>query len=230
MASTEYQAATVARCWNETHAMFRLKLEAGALARLHVRPGQHVQIRAASGEVSYFALANAPGEPHFELLVKRGGAVADELARLEVGMGVEVSAPGGKGFPIENHAGMDLLLFAAGSGIAPIRSVVAYVLADRARFGRVQLYYGQRDPAEFAFTRDYEKWAMAGIEIHRVISGRRDSDFPMARTHVQDAVLKNPPDVSNAVAYVTGMKEMVEQVTEVLQSLGMRSERVFLNY
>lgn len=230
MTSTEYQPAAVARCWNETHAMFRLRLEAGGLARLHLRPGQYIQVRTASGGVSYFALANPPGDTHFELLIKRGSPVADELARLEVGMMLDVSSPGGRGFPIEDHAGMDLLLFAAGSGIAPIRSVITYVLADRSRFGRITLYYGHRDPAEFAYTRDYEKWAMGEVEINRVISGRRDSDFPMARQHVQDAVMVNPPEVSNAVAYLCGMKEMIQQVTETLQGLGMKSDRVFLNY
>lgn len=71
---------------------------------------------------------------------------------------------------------------------------------------------------------------MGEVEINRVISGRRDSDFPMARQHVQDAVMVNPPEVSNAVAYLCGMKEMIQQVTETLQGLGMKSDRVFLNY
>jgi NAD(P)H-flavin reductase len=69
------------------------------VAASHRRPGQYVKIRAG-GKTSFFALANAPGGDRGELLVKRGGATGDALARLSPGAAVELSEAEGPGFPV----------------------------------------------------------------------------------------------------------------------------------
>jgi sulfhydrogenase subunit gamma (sulfur reductase) len=222
------QRARVVRAWDETPEMRALVLAAPALAPLHLRPGQYV--RAVSGGVEgFFALANAPGEAELQLLVKRGAAMPDRVAALGVGDELELFAPSGAGFPLETHRGQDLLLFAAGSGIAPIRSVIRQLLAQRTAFGRVRLYYGHRRADDFAYLAEHGAWLQGGVDIVQVTSAT-DASWPGARGWVQDVLRRDPPHLAAAVAYLAGMTPMIEGVTRTLEELGLERERIFLNY
>src|SRR4051794_35495243 len=109
---------------DETPTLRALILDGNDAAAAHVQPGQVVKVRNAKGE-GYFALANAPGSNQLELLVRGGGTVGDELIiQGDAGATVEATAPFGRGFPVTEGSGRDLLLFAAGSGISPMRSLV----------------------------------------------------------------------------------------------------------
>jgi NAD(P)H-flavin reductase len=224
----EFHPAAIERAWDETRELRGLVLEVPVeVRRTHTLPGQFLKLRAGDKE-GFFALASAPGS-RVELLVKRGGAVGDAVAALAHGAAVEASAVQGKGYPVEQSAGRDLLLFAAGSGITPIRAAIDHVRAARDKFGKVILFYGQRHPDDFAYRAEHEAWRGSGIELIPVLSGS-DEKWQGARGHVQDALLARKPEIERATAFLCGMKGMVAGVTEALGSLGMGREQIFLNY
>src|SRR5688500_12684829 len=103
--------AAVGRAWDEPPSLRGLVLDAPDAAARHERAGQYVKVSAGTPEEgTYFALANAPGS-QLELLVKRGGGRSQALAVLESGAEVSVGEPTGRGFPIEEHRGANVLLF-----------------------------------------------------------------------------------------------------------------------
>src|SRR5512136_1764840 len=159
-----FEAVPVLAAWDETPSLRALRLGLGPLARSHSLPGQVVKVHAPSGE-AYFALASAPSaDGAAELLVKRGGRIADEIVAAGIpGARIGITAPFGKGFPVAVAEGRDVLLFAAGSGIAPIRALLQHVMAHRNRFARVTLFYGQRRGADFAYRAEQLDWERHGI-------------------------------------------------------------------
>jgi NAD(P)H-flavin reductase len=213
----------------ETAAMhlFQLGLPAEVAAG-YTTPGQFVKARAGAAE-GFFALASAPDHGHAEILVKRGGAVADALCELGSGDEIEVSAPIGKGFPVSEARGRGVILCGAGSGIAPLRAVVQHVVARRDEFGPVTLFHGQRASEDFAFAREHEAWASARISVVTVCSRPLDG-YAGLTGYVQDALAHVRPDTRDAVAFLTGMKGMILAVTEQLVGLGMPRERIYLNH
>ena len=132
-------SASVLAASDETTSLrtVRLSLSRDA-ARAHERPGQVVKLHVPGGD-AYFAVASAPSaDGTLDLLLKRGGKVSDAAIVAAVpGATLQVTPPFGKGFPVAEAHGQHVLLFAAGSGIAPIRSVVQHVLAHRDAFDRV---------------------------------------------------------------------------------------------
>ena len=216
--------ARVERAWDETPGLRGLVLDSQA-GPAHVAPGQYVKITTGTGE-GFYALANAPGEPA-ELLVKRGSSVADALAALEMGEEVSMSPAQGKGYPLAAHEGRDIWLFAAGSGIAPIRATVRAILAERSRYGDVRLYHGSRTAEEFAYAGEHARWRAGGIDIFCVVSAA-GAAWTGSIGRVQD-LLRTPPS-PHSVAYVCGMKGMISQVSETLCGLGVAKDRIFLNY
>ena len=231
--ATPYEAVPVLAAWDETPTLRALRIGLGPLAASHGLPGQVVKLRAPSGE-AYFALASAPSaDATADLLVKRGGKIADEIVRSAApGTRIESSAPFGKGFPIAQAEGRDLLLFAAGSGIAPIRSLLQHVLAHRNRFRRATLFYGQRRGDDFAYRAEHLDWERHGVRVVLCPSSA-DEAWPGVRGRVQEvarALALGGSDPSGTEAYVCGMTAMVNDVKGTLQDAGVPPDRVHLNF
>ena len=76
-----------------------------------------------------------------------------------VGGTVWVRGPFGRGFPVEKFRGKDMLFAPGGLGLAPLRSLINQVLDERAKFGRVIILYGARNPSELLFKNELAEWA-----------------------------------------------------------------------
>jgi NAD(P)H-flavin reductase len=230
----ETHAVPVLLSWDETPAFRGIRLALPpVLARGHALPGQLVKARTAAGE-GYFALASAPAPSgHAELLVKRGGRIADAvIASALPGGRLELTAPFGDGFPVEEASGRDVLLFAAGSGIAPVRAVVQWIMAHRDEVGRVTLFYGQRHGAEFAYRDEHLAWERHGVRVILCPSGEEDAWKGMrGRVHeVAHALALGGIVPGDAIAFVAGMTAMVDDVRRTLRDEGVPPARVHVNF
>ena len=231
---SQHAQVPVLAAWDETPAFRGLRVELPPpLSSAHVLPGQIVKIRTEPGE-GFFALASAPDQAGpVDLLVKRGGRVADAvIARAEPGARLELTPPFGKGFPVDAAEGEDVLLFAAGSAIAPIRALVQHLIRRRDRFGRVTLFYGQRHGAEFAYLGEHMAWERRGVRVV-LCPSRADDAWQGLRGRVQQVARSlafGGAAPGNAVAFVSGMTAMVEDVRHTLAQAGIPPERVHANF
>jgi NAD(P)H-flavin reductase len=231
---TAHHAMTVTGAWDETSTLRALRLQLPtAVAPAHQRPGQVVKVKVAPGE-GYFALATAPAaDGQVELLVKRGGPVGDAVvSAAQPGAALEVTAPFGRGFPLESALGRDVLLFAAGSGMAPVRSLVQALLARRDEVDRVVLFYGQRRGAEFAYRSEHLGWERHGVRVVLCPSAEDDT-WPGVRGRVQEAARAldwGGARPALASAFVCGMSPMVNEVRAALALAGAPLEHVHVNF
>jgi NAD(P)H-flavin reductase len=229
---TSYASARVVESWDETQTLRALRLDLGhERGSVYAVPGQVVKVRTPAGE-GYFALASPPpSDGTIELLVKRGGAAADHLIAAQPGSALEVSAPFGKGFPVAEAKDRDVLVFAVGSGIAPVRALVRHLTASK-NGTKLALFYGQRDSADFAYTREHGGWRDAGV-ILALCASKPTDGWSGARGWVQDVAAQGNfagVDLSRAIAFLCGHKAMVSGVRETLERAGVPKERTFLNY
>jgi sulfhydrogenase subunit gamma (sulfur reductase) len=234
LAAIPHAPVRVVEAWDETPGMRSVRLEMPpAFAGAHERPGQVVKVATPAGE-GFFALASAPAtEPRADLLLKRGGPVADAAIELAAGGALlDVSAPFGKGFPWEHARGRDVLLFAAGSGIAPVRALVQHLCASRDAFQRVTLFYGQRHGSEFAYVAEHLDWERHGVRIV-LCPSQEDDAWPGVRGRVQEvarSLALGGAEPGKTVAFVCGMTAMVAEVKATLASAGVPPHRVHLNF
>lgn len=228
-----YRSLRVADAWDETEALRGVRLDFGEFAREHTRPGQIVRLHAPGHKPGLFALGNAPrADGTGELLLKRGTPLSDAVIdAAQPGAVVQATAPFGDGFPVDQARGRDVLLFAAGSGITPVRALLQWILAHRAAHGRVALYYGQRSDRDFAYVREHEDWQRAGV--HLVLCASQASPTWLgARGYVQTVARElrlHEISTDNAVAFLCGMKSMVDGARVELVHFGLPPERTFLN-
>ena len=78
---------------------------------------------------------------------------------------------------------MQVLLFAVGSGISPIRSVMeSKVLKDK----KVTLYYGSQTPDKMAYKERIDEWKKSGVEVVCVVSKPDGTGWEGATGYVQE--------------------------------------------
>lgn len=228
--SAPFFPARLAAARIETPYLRYLRLEVPPAVYAGYRiPGQFLEVRLPGEEAgAYFAIANRPDADGLELLVKRGEGPADLLFELPVGSEVEVSEAMGPGFPLEQARGKDVLLFATGSGFAPIRAMLQAIRRERDAYGAVHLFFGVRTEVDVPFRQELDALAAQGIELHLTIS-RLPEPTPGHGRYVQERFRNVLPPVADAVAYLCGIEGMVRGVTETLLDAGMPPPRVHVN-
>jgi NAD(P)H-flavin reductase len=210
------------------HVLFRLDASAWSGAGEQKAPGHYAMVALSAGaDPKPMALASKPGAQTLELVVRvhSDEHLAETLA-LEGPM--KVSAPMGKGFPLDRARGRPLWLFAAGSAIGAIRPVVESIFDDREAFGPVHLLYGARGAADLCFTDRFEAWRAAGIEVTPVVSEPEAWDG--ATGYVQDQLPETLERAGEAIAFICGMPPMEEAVIQALGSRGLEEDRIFRNW
>ncbi len=228
---SDWHLARVVSSRPDGHGLFQLSIDVlgTPIAEGHRSPGQYVKLKLEGVGEGFFAIASAPGDGHhFEFLIKSGSPLADALRALAPGAAVQLSAPGGKGFPLEKARGKDVLLFATGSGISALRPVIELIRRERPAFRNVTLFFGVRTPDAFGFASEHAQWEKAGIRLVRTVSQPGLSGWDGLTGYVQSHLEEAP--LHDAIAFLVGQKAMVQAVTDALVQRGMPRENVFLNF
>ena len=82
---------------------------------------------------------------------RKVGDVTNAVHQLKAGDKLGIRGPYGYGFPVKDLKGQDILIIAGGIGLAPLRSVVRYILANRSDYGNFTILHGARTPADRLF-------------------------------------------------------------------------------
>jgi NAD(P)H-flavin reductase len=228
----DWHPTTVATVLPAAEGLTELILDIGGtpLVGAHRTPGQYVRLALPELGEGLFAIASAP-EPfgtRWEFLLKGGSPLADALILLEPGAVVRSRRPEGRGFPLPLGRGRDLLLFATGSGISPIRSVIESIRAERSAYGKVTLYFGARTPQAFAYEDELHHWEAADIRVVRTVSQPGASGWQGLTGYVQECLTEEP--MEEAVVFVCGQSGMVQGVIDALRTRGVPREAIHLNY
>jgi sulfite reductase subunit B len=139
--------------------VFTIELPVGM--SLGHRPGQFVEVSVLGVGEAPISISSSPSRSNgsFELCVRKVGDVTSALHKLEAGSKIGVRGPFGHGFPVEKFRGKDILFAPGGLGLAPLRSLINEVLDERAKYGRVIILYGARNPSELLFKEELETWS-----------------------------------------------------------------------
>lgn len=206
-----------------------LHLENADLEKTYQVPGQYIRVHLQGRKAGIFALSSPPFDSPWTLLVKKNSTLADELHQLPIKSSIFVSSAEGSGFPMVHLEKKNILFFAAGSGIAPIRAALWHFFKERNQYGNFTLYYGVRNSNDFAYKREFKTWQKNGVKIILAISNEKELSWEGSRGYVQN-LIPSDLDISNTKILACGMKGMIEGVTQKLFHLGLPKKFVLTNY
>lgn len=139
----------------ESHLVKSLKLNVDE----EFKPGQFFQVSLlGAGEVP-ISVSSSPTEKNFiELTVRNTGRVTGAIHNLDKNDFIGLRGPYGNSFPIEDMANRNLIFVAGGIGLAPLRSLIRYVLDNRSSYRHIYLLYGAKSRDEMIYKDELKRW------------------------------------------------------------------------
>ena len=213
---------------------FRINAPEGGKLFEHL-PGQCAMICAPGVSEGMFSITSSPTNKEYqEFSIKRCGMLTDYLHSLEVGDEVTVRGPYGNNFPVDTVLkGKDLVFIAGGIGLAPLRSVINYVIDNRADYGKVDIVYGSRSADDLVGLDEIQNvWMKTeGINVHLTIDREQegwDGHVGFVPTYLKELGDAGTVELGvNTISLVCGPPIMIKFVLAALKDMGASKDKIY---
>jgi NAD(P)H-flavin reductase len=135
--------------------------------RYHFAPGQFNMLYLPGYGEAAISMSSDPEAPDRLVghTIRRVGNVTKATEYLKVGDTVGLRGPFGSAWPLETIQGMDVVIACGGIGLPPLRGALYHIINNRDKYGKVTLVYGARTPKDLLYTKEYESWKKANIDV-----------------------------------------------------------------
>lgn len=215
---------------HDTHdvATFRVTCPDGSLP-FKWMPGQCAMISLPGIGEALFSITSSPTNTEYmEFSVKRCGIVTDALHLVSPGQQIAIRGPYGNHFPVEDALkGKDLVFIAGGIGLAPLRSVINYMLDNRADYGEIDIVYGVRSSKDFVHCQELmERWPnLERTNVHTTID-RAEPEWN-GRVGFVPQLVKDLNFSPDKTVLVCGPPIMIKFVLAALLEMGFDKKQVY---
>jgi ferredoxin-NADP reductase len=178
-----------------------------------------------------YSIASPPnGSNRFAFCLNRvvDGFMSNFLCDLEPGAEVPFQGPFGNF--ILRPPMRDTLFIATGTGIAPFRSMLHWVLADGSRHQgrRLTLLFGSRTEKDIYYHGEFLKLAAEHPNFHYLPTlSRGSADWQGLRGYVQEHVPGIVGRRMDMHAYICGLQKMITANRQLLKGLGWDRKSIF---
>lgn len=194
-------------------------------------PGQFIMVSLLGiGEVPISICSSPVRRDSFDLCVRAVGKVTRSLHKLKAGNEIGIRGPYGKGFPIRILEGNDMLIIAGGLGIAPLRSLITYVLDNRRDFGKVHILFGCKEPKDMLFSDELEHWNKRTDLHYACTVDRADPDWAGNVGVITTLIPGVDIEPSRTFAAVVGPPVMYNFVIKELLAKGIPEQQILLSF
>lgn len=211
----------------EHEKLFSMRLSDGK--RLDHLPGQFVEVSISGIGEAPISISSAPSEDNtFELCVRNAGDLTASLHTLKEGDKVGIRGPFGRGFPLDELKGNNIVFIAGGIGMVPLRSLISYAISRRDDYKNITILYGAKSDQELFFREEIAAWGTNNVKIILTI------DKPSPRWNGKVGVVTTLfPEVdfdsSNTYAVVVGPPIMYKFVILGLGNRKISANRIILS-
>jgi ferredoxin-NADP reductase len=205
-----------------------IELEVSGVTRFGFVPGQwlSVKVNTPDGEemTRAYSIASPPSENgHFAFCLNRvqDGFMSNYLCDLEAGAEIMFQGPFGD-FTLRPPL-RDTVFIATGTGIAPFRSMLHWLLAEKERHHdrRFWLLFGARHQQDIYYREEFENLAASHDNFHFLPTlSRANDDWKGLRGYVQQHLGEIVGMRSDMHAYICGLDKMVKANRDLLKTLG----------
>lgn len=222
-----YRVETVRRELSDT---VTLELAPVAGTRPAFEPGQFNMIYAFGvGEIAISISGNRDSGGRFIHTVRDVGAVSRAISRTHPGDMLGLRGPYGVGWPVATARGADVIFIAGGLGLAPLRPAILEVLENRARYGRVTILFGTRNPIDMLFRDELESWRQRLDVDVQVTVDHADQSWHGHVGVVPNLVSRAIYDPAETIAFVCGPEVMMRFAATALIAAGAAPANIHLS-
>ena len=194
-------------------------------------PGQFMLLSVFGSGEAPFGVCSSPNKTDtFQLCIRSVGRLTRTIPKLTTGDVVGIRGPYGRGWPMKELKGKNILVVAGGIGLVPIRPLILEVLESRAKYGKLQILYGSRCPDELLYKDDLAVWEHRNDAEYACTVDRDDTKCWAGNIGVVTTLferVKVSPE--NTCALVCGPPVMYRFVLRDLQKLGFPDDRMYFS-
>jgi NAD(P)H-flavin reductase len=185
------------------------------------RPGQFEEVTVFGVGEAPISITSSPVNKGFlEFSVAAVGNVTRALHFKKEGDLIGLRGPYGNGFPFDESKGKHILFVGGGIGLAPLRSLINQLFAQRSDFGKISILYGAREPALLCFMDEIGMWGKVENSEVLLTVDVPDAEWRGNVGVVGSLLPKAKIDVENTVAFVCGPPIMIHFVILDLLKMG----------
>lgn len=225
--------AEVVKHTQESSAVFTLSL------RL-TNPEQHRQYRFVPGqfnmlyvygigEVAISISSDPQQRQTFEHTIRSVGRVTRVLTQLKPVDRLGLRGPYGRGWPLEQLEGSDLVLITGGLGCAPVVSVINYALNRRERFRRLVIMQGVKHADDLIWRERYQAWARLADTQVLLAADEAGGGWPWQVGKITALFDKAQFDPDNCTVMMCGPEPMMIASARALVERGVADQAIWLS-
>jgi NAD(P)H-flavin reductase len=193
--------------------------------------GQFVELSIPGvGEAPFTPSSSPEHTETIDVTIMRAGKLTALLHGLKGGETLGIRGPYGNGYPLESFAGKDILILGGGVGMAPLRSFLLSLIAQKQKFGRIMLCYGSRTPDDVVYKYLFPEWMkIPGLQILRSVDKCPNGIWEETVGLVTCLLDKVHIDLKRTVAVVCGPPIMMKFGTVKLLDMGFKPSDIYLS-
>lgn len=192
-------------------------------------PGQFSMLYAfGAGEVPISVSGGGAAGQRLGHTVRAVGAATSALCAVEPGAQVGVRGPFGKGWPLEQAEGGDVVVVAGGIGLAPLRLAIKHLVENRDGYRAVAVLYGARTPDEMLYPGELQSWREAGIEVETTVDsapGGWEGQVGLVTKLIPVAAFQG----ARTMAMICGPEVMMRFVSTALQERDVPADNIHVS-
>jgi NAD(P)H-flavin reductase len=221
--------ATITEIIDETPAIktFRVVLGEKRMKEFSFKPGQVGQLSVFGTGESTFVINSPPSRmDYLQFSVMRAGEVTSKLHSMSPGDQIGVRAPLGNWFPYEELKGKNIVFVGGGIGMAPLRTLLLYMLDNRGDYGDISLLYGARTPQDMAFQYELPDWLSRDDLKTQLTVDVESEGWEHSVGLIPNVLLEMEPSPENTVAVTCGPPIMIKFTIQALHKLGFQDNQI----
>lgn len=181
------------------------------------------------GEVAISIVSDPTEGAYLSHTIRQVGRVTQAMHQLKVGDRIGVRGPYGRGWPVAEARGRDVVVVTGGLGCAPAVSMIRYILKRRSDYGHLSILQGVKHSDDFIFHKQYDLWQKSpDTEIH-IAADAAGPKWPWSVGYVTDMINQLNIKPENTIAMMCGPEMMMHNAIKVLGRHGVPEERMYLS-
>lgn len=225
--------AEIVRRTQESPSVFSLGLrltDPALHAAYRFEPGQFNMLYLYGvGEIPISIVSDPEDGDELSHTIRVVGRVTHGFAALKVGDRIGLRGPFGRGWPLRDMHGQDLVMVTGGLGCAPLVSVINYVAQRRSDFGRVAILQGVKHMDDMIWRERYARWAQLPDVQVLLAADIAGTGWNWHVGLVTELIDKIEMDLPGARVMVCGPEPMMLASVRKLMASGVVDENIWLS-
>lgn len=226
-------AAQVIDFIEESPTIFTLRLrltDEQQNQRYSFAPGQFNMLYLPGvGEVAISIVSDPQDAQLIDHTIRAVGRTTQGLQQLRRGDYIGLRGPYGRGWPMAESRGHDIILVTGGLGCAPVVAVINYVLMRRAQFGKLTIIQGVKHADDLIWRQRYEYWNTLPDTQVLIAADQGGALWPFHQGRVTGLLSQSIAKPDYAFAMLCGPEGLMQAAAAGLLTQGFRPDRIYLS-